>query len=89
MLSEVPAVLGRWTLGYLEKKIQTPMAQGGSTKIIRMIKWIRIKRLSTKNCFSARGARQTIEKGLAAFGATPQGWLQGYLAHKNPLPPPP
>ena len=32
--------------------IQTPMAQGRSTKIISMIKWIRTSRLSIKNSFS-------------------------------------
>jgi len=37
---------GRWVYGYLEKGIQTPMAQGRSTKIISMIKWIRTSRLS-------------------------------------------
>ena len=34
------------------KGIQTPMAQGRSTKIISMIKWIRTSRLSTKNSLS-------------------------------------
>jgi len=37
---------------YLEKGIQTPMAQGRSTKIISMIKWIRTSRLSIKNPLS-------------------------------------
>ena len=37
---------------YLEKGIQTPMAQGLSTKIISMIKWIRTSRLSIKNSLS-------------------------------------
>ena len=36
-------------LGYLEKGIQTPMAQGPSIKFISMIKWIRTSRLSMKN----------------------------------------
>ena len=36
-------------LGYMDKIIQTPMAQGRSTKIIKMIKWIRNSRLSIKN----------------------------------------
>ena len=35
--------------GYLKKGIQTPMAQGRSTKIISMIKWIRTRRLSRKS----------------------------------------
>ena len=43
--------LGRWTLGYLEKRIQTPMAQGRSVKIIWM-KWIWTSRLSIKNSLS-------------------------------------
>ena len=38
--------------GYLEKGIQTPRAQGRSTKIISMIKWIRTSRLSIKNSLS-------------------------------------
>ena len=41
--------IGRWILGYLEKGIQNPMAQGRSTKIIWMIKQIRTNRLSIKN----------------------------------------
>ena len=32
-----------------EKEIQTAMAQGRSTKIVSMIKWIRTSRLSIKN----------------------------------------
>ena len=35
-----------------EKEIQTPTAQGRSTKIISMIKWIRTSRLSIKNSLS-------------------------------------
>jgi len=38
--------------GYLETGIQTPMAQGRSTEIISMIRWIRISRLSIKNSLS-------------------------------------
>ena len=34
---------------HLEKGVQTPMAQGRSTKIISMIQWIRTSRLSIKN----------------------------------------
>jgi len=39
-----------WTVaqGYLEKGIQTPVAQGRSTKIISMIMWTRTSRLSIK-----------------------------------------
>ena len=39
----------------LEKGIQTPMAQGRSTKIISMIRWIRTSRLSMKNSLSPSG----------------------------------
>ena len=39
-------------LGYMEKGIQTPMAQGRSTKIIEMIKLIRTSRLSIKKFLS-------------------------------------
>ena len=35
--------------GYLEKGIQTPMAQGRSTKIMSTIKWIRTSGLLMKN----------------------------------------
>ena len=35
--------------GYLGKGIQTPMAQGRSTKTISMIKWTRTRRLLKKN----------------------------------------
>ena len=37
--------------GYLEKGIQTPMAQGRSNTIILTIKWIRTSRLSITNSF--------------------------------------
>ena len=36
----------------MEKGIQTHMAQGRSTKIISMIKWIRTSRCSIKNSLS-------------------------------------
>ena len=45
-------MIGRYISGFLEKVIQTPMAQGRSVKIISMIKWIRTSRLSMKNSFS-------------------------------------
>jgi hypothetical protein len=38
--------------GYLETGIQTPMAQGRSTKIISIIQWIRTSRLSIKKSLS-------------------------------------
>ena len=45
----------RETHGYLEKGVQTPMAQGRSTRIILMIKWVRVSRLSTKKSLSVIG----------------------------------
>ena len=39
-------------LGYLKREIQTFMAQGRSTKIISMMKWIRTSRLSIKHSLS-------------------------------------
>jgi hypothetical protein len=39
-------------LGYMEKGVQTSMAQCRSTAIIEMIKWIRTSRLSIKKCLS-------------------------------------
>ena len=36
----------------LDRQVQTPMAQGRSTKIISMIKWIWTSRLSIKNSLS-------------------------------------
>ena len=39
--------------GYLKEGIQTPMAQGRSTEITSMMKWIRASRLSIKNSLSA------------------------------------
>ena len=40
--------------GYLDKEVQTSMAQGRSTKIISMMKWIRTSRLSMKNSLSLK-----------------------------------
>ena len=51
MAKYLPA-LGRYILGYLGKGIQTFMAQGRSTKINPMIKWIRASSLSKENSFS-------------------------------------
>ena len=42
-----------WELGFrVTMSVQTPMAQGRSTEIISMIKWIRTRRLSIKNSLS-------------------------------------
>ena len=44
----------------LEKGIRAPMAQGRSTNILSMIKWIRTSRLSTKT--SLPGRSNTLRK---------------------------
>ena len=49
--------------GYLENEIQTPMAQGQSTRIISMIERIRTSRLSTKKSLSLGEGRHR-DKGL-------------------------
>ena len=64
----------RYILGYLEKEIQNPMAQGQSLEIISMVKWIRTSRLSMKNLLSVR-----LDAGKDS--------VQGYLTHKKPPPP--
>ena len=46
---------------------QTPMAQGRSSKIISMIKWIRTSRLSVKNCLSARPLGQAYSYCMVLF----------------------
>ena len=73
--------------GYLEKGIQTPMAQGRSTKIIPTIKWIRTRRLSIKNSLSLQTAN--LEHGnppLPVDNIELLG-IMGYLAHKKRSPP--
>ena len=50
------------------KGIQTPMAQGRSTEIIYMIRWIRTSRLSIKNSRSLQGL------GSRGWAARRQGW---------------
>ena len=49
---------GAVCMAAVKKRIQTPMAQGRSTKIISMIKWIRTSRLSIKN--SPSGGRADV-----------------------------
>ena len=51
-------ILGGQTLGFLEKGIQTPVAQGRSTKNI-MSKWIRTSRLSIKDSRSEQDNEDT------------------------------
>ena len=71
-------------LGYLEKGIQTPMAQGRSTKIISMIKWVRSSRLSVKNSLSA-GILRGASVGSARSSLTQQG--TSLLKKRTPLGP--
>ena len=52
--------VGRQVLGYLAKPIQTPMAQGRSTKLISTIKWVRTSRLSTKISLSLLTFRKVV-----------------------------
>ena len=59
-----PKVSRKVDIGYLEKGIQTPMAQGRSTKIITMIKWIRTSGLSIKNSLFPGGG---LRAGLFFF----------------------
>ena len=47
-------------LGYLQKGIQTPMAQGRSTNIISMIRWIRTSTSSIQNSLSGRRFRKAM-----------------------------
>ena len=56
------SLLGRKIEGYLEKRIQTPMVQGRSTKIITMISRIRTSRSSKEN----------------SLFRTPKCWAQGW-----------
>ena len=58
--------IGRYLLGYMEEGIQTPMAQGRSTKIIYMITWIRTSRLSVKKSLSW----VAVADGLESLGDT-------------------
>ena len=48
------------------------MAQGRSTKIITMIKWIGTSRLSIKNPLSLQGATMTSSAALAANQVPPK-----------------
>ena len=52
LCGKVGELRGRWVKGYLEKGIQTSMAQGRSTQRISIIEWIRTSRLSIKNSLS-------------------------------------
>ena len=59
-------------LGYLEKGIQNPVAQGRSTKVISMIEWIRTSRLSMKNYLSLPREQAGI-RPLAPRGGSHRG----------------
>ena len=69
----------RKSLGHMEKRIQTPTAQGRSTKIVSTVEWIRTSKLSIKN--SLWGGRQppvearswcAVAKGVKALPFTPR-----------------
>jgi hypothetical protein len=61
--------------------VQTPMAQGRSTKIISMIQWIRTRRLSIKNSvFLGRWSRCCSARG-------PSGWPSSRVSPPQALPP--
>ena len=65
--------------GYLEKGIETPMAQGRSTKIISMIEWIRTSRLSIKNSLThgaAPGSRRQVRQGRGMERRRFTGWAR-------------
>ena len=71
--------VGRETSSYMEKGIQTPMAQGRSIKIILMIKWIRTSRLSIENSLSGH---RTLISGLDGQGG---GQFLGHqVGRQNP-----
>ena len=57
--------IGRYILVYMEKMMQTPMAKSRSTKIIKMMKWIRTSTLSIKNSVS-RPSR-IVCKGISSL----------------------
>jgi hypothetical protein len=58
--------------GYMEKEIQTYIAQGLSTEIISMIKWIRNSSLSKKKSLSQRVVTDTPKPKLGALKRTPK-----------------
>jgi len=68
--------------GYLEKGIQTPMAQGRSTKIISMFKWIQTSRLSIKNSLA-------FALQVAHLAAALVGIFLGVALRRSRLPSPP
>jgi len=55
-------------IGYLAKGIQTPMAQGRSTKTISMVKWIRTSKLSIKNSPSNPSPSSFVGTPLSPYG---------------------
>ena len=59
-------------------RFQAPMAQGRSTKIISMTKWIRTSRLTIKNSLSSRylGVRLEEERAGGVGGVRPAGKVE-------------
>ena len=71
---------------YLKRGIQTPMAQGRSTKIISMMKWIRSSRLSIKKYISRMHLPATPQASPASSACTCT--MPPPPAHPPTLPPP-
>ena len=69
----------------VEHGIQTSMAQGRSTKIISMIKWIRTSRLSIKNSLFEAGATATIASLTMDAVSNVTGPLQVFSERESSL----
>jgi len=54
----------------LEKRIQTHMAQGRSTNIIQMLKWIRTSRVSINESLSLCRAGERVRLGTLTMALT-------------------
>jgi hypothetical protein len=65
VLSTLPRARGRLILSYVEKGIQTPMAQGRSTKLSYMAKWIRTSSLGIKNSLSPHTRNRSVLAGFS------------------------
>ena len=76
--------LGRYIYGYLEKGMQTTMAQGRSTKIISMIKWIRTSRLSIKNYLARHAPYGVRRNGWNTWIPPPSLETPPYTLHPHP-----
>ena len=64
--------IGSLISSYMEKGIQTPMAQGRSTKTIPMIRWIHTSRLSIKISLSST-IPCTLPRAVRSWGGGPSG----------------